>query len=326
MNHRSFLRVIVVLAVLAWADTSGGREPPRPSLYVLTDRHIVQVDRPTGRVFRSVRPPRAARRIAAGFDTLLVWGGRTVTALDGSVLTPKGRATFEDEVADAVVAGTVVVVASGPLLHVMREDLGGTLARIRVPKAVHELTAFDGVVYAIDDVVVPYYVHHIALGRPETPKVTTLQLADVYGRAERQAVRDRWYVLVSGQRGVGGLPRRTTMLVLGPDPPLRVLERWPIDYGMSAFVVHDGVMYWGGVDADGRLLLYGRDASASGVRKVAARLGRVGDVPAEGLARVGPTLFLAAGRTVWAVDLRATRLNPVLVYRGPDPILAIAAR
>lgn len=315
------------LGVLIWAGTSTGREPPRPSLYVLTNRRITQVDRPTGRVFRTVRSPGLeARRMAAGFDTLLVWGGRTVTTLDGTTLAPKGRASFDADVADAAVAGTLIVVASGRFVHVMREDLGGTLARMRVPKAMHALAAFDSIIYALDDVVTPYYVHHITLDPPQAPKVSTLQLGDVSGRAEHQAVGDRWYVLASGQRGMGGSPSRTTMLVLPLDPPLRVLERWPIDDMMSAFVVYDGAMYWSGTDGDGRLQLYRRGATASGGREVAARLGQVGDVPAHGLVRVGSTLFLAAGRNVWAVDLLAKHFTPVLAYRGSDPILAIAAR
>jgi len=319
--------ILVILAVFAWADTAGGREPPRPSLYVLTDRQIVQVDRPTGRLFRSARlPQRSVTRIAAGPDILVVWGARTVTALDGTLLTPTGRATFADEVADVAIAGTAIVVASGPLVHVMREDLGATLTRIRVPQAVHALGAIDAVVFAIGGVAAPYHVHRLDLRRPGAPRVTTLQLPDLSGGAGRQAFGDRWYVLISGQRGVGDPPRRTTMLVLPLDPPLHVLETWPMEHRIAAFIVYEGAMYWGETDAAGQVQLYRRDVTPSGAGEVVARLGGGGDVPAHGVARSGSTLYLAAGRTVWAVDLRAKPLRGAPVYRGADTIRGIAAR
>ena len=320
---------------LVFAPQEVGHSAPPPPVFLLTQNSVMAADLSTSRIVarRSLKAG-AARKVVAAGGLVLLQGERTVQVLKAQTLETVQTVEFDGEIQDVVVSGALLLVASGSEIHIVRIASAGAtsiIKSIRLPKGAHVLAARGTSIYAIDDVVRPYYSHFIDIQDPYAPRVITMQWAAVIGSLVSQALADRWYVLDTYQRDITGR-RGQRVWALSLKPPIERLTRWDMDVRprgavMREFRVHADTVYWIWGGGDDRVWLFRRRLQSAGVTEKVIPLGPSGEwaglTPRGTIELLGARLYVAAARQFQAFDLDASR-PPVraLQFKSPSPILS----
>jgi len=321
---------------LVFAPQEVGHSAPPPPVFLLTQNSVMAADLSTSRIVarRSLKAG-AARKVVSAGGLVLLQGERTVQVLKAQTLETVQTVEFREEIQDIAVLRALLLVASGSEIHIVRIASAGRpsiITSIRLPKGAHALAARGTSIYAIDDVIRPYYSHFIDIQDPYAPRVITMQWGAVSGRLVSQAIADRWYVVDTYQKGITGR-RGHSVWALSLKPPIEKLTRWdmggmPRGWGMRGFRVHADTLYWIWGGGDDRVWLFRRrlepsDATTEKVIPLGPSGEWVGLTPRGTIELVGSRLYVAAARQLQAFDLDASR-PPVraLQFKSPSPILS----
>lgn len=331
MRQTLFYPTVLCLALTLAFQGAGLFFSPTQAFW-LTQNSVVTVDLSTSRIVAS-HPVKAgaASKIVSSGPFVFLQGDRAVQVLEAQTLKRAHVITFNAEVHDIAASGSLLLVAAGSQIHIVRitsDGQGSILKSLQLPKAAHALTARGTSVYVIDNVVTPFYSHFIDVRDPTAPRLTTMKWGDVYGRLDSQAVADRWYVRQSYQRGFGNR-RGYRLWALSPEPPIEKLGRWEMDEGVREFRVHAETLYWIRGGGDDRVWLFRRRLQpAEAATEKVIPLGSfewVGPRTLDAIELVFSRLYVAVARQFLAFDLDPAR-QPVRVLRvrSPSPILSFS--
>jgi hypothetical protein len=316
---------------------------PAAQVVVLTRDRIIAVDPASSRLAMSrSSAPGEARKVVAGGPFVFLQRKQAVEVLDGRTLQRLHIAEWPDDVRDIAASGSLLLVAVGPDVHILRVGASGQTAALRavhLPKPIDALAASGMRAYALDDFQVPLNMHRIDLTRPEAPRVETMPWVETNAHLRAQAVGDRWYVLVGyttiSERGqyVVMLPATAPLRELGHRTTAR--ERRPLRPGAAApyfvddFRVFRGV-FFGVAPADDHLWLVRRPLGPDTAEtQRVADLGAVaGWPPVErrgAMELAGARLFAGASGALVAFELDPVRPpTRVLTVPMPSPVISIA--
>ena len=334
--------VVAALGILAVVPSALTVAAPAAQLIVLTQDRIASVDVAASRliVSRATTPGDARKVVATGLFVFLQ-RKHAVDILDPRTLVRLHAVDWAEDVRDIATSGSLLLVAVGSDVYVLRVGTGGqtsTLRSIRLTKAVDALTAVGTRAYALDDLRVPLYMHRIDLSRLESPRVDTMPWTETNAHLRAQAVDDRWYVLIAytaiSERGqyIVMLPATTPLRELGhrtvarERKPLRVGT--PVQHFVEDFRVFRGV-FFGIAPADDHVWLVRRNlaAEAAETQRV-ADLGPVGSPGTErrgAMELVGSRLYVGTSSGLQGYELDPVRPpTRVVNLQMPSPVVSIA--
>lgn len=334
--------VAAAVSILALALPTVAVSAPAAQMVVLTQDRITSVDLASSRlvVSRATSPGDARKVISAG-PFVFLQRKEAVDILDARTFQRLHMVEWSEEVRDVATSGSLLLVAVGSDVHVLRVGVGGqtsTVRSVHLTKAVDALTAVGTRAYALDDLRVPLYMHRIDLSRPESPRVDTMPWTETNAHLRAQAVDDRWYVLIAytaiSERGqyVVMLPATTPLRELGhrtvarERKPLRAGA--PVQYFVEDFRVFRGVLF-GIAPVDDHLWLVRRNlATETAETQRVADLGPVGSSGTERRGTtdlVGSRLYVGTPSGLMAYELDPVRPpTRVVNFPMPSPVVSIA--
>ncbi len=321
---------------LAFAPQEVGHSAQSAPVFLLTQNSVMAADLSVSRIVAR-RPLKAgaARKVVSAGGFVLLQGERTVQVLLAQTLETVQAVEFDREIQDIEVSGALLLVASGSEIHIVRIASPGATSIIKsipLPKGAHAIEARGTFIYAIDDVVLPYYSHFIDVQYPHAPRVITMRWGAVSGRLVSQAIADRWYVLDTYQKDITGR-RGHSVWALSLKPPIVKLRRWdmgvmPFGLVMREFRVNADTLYWMRGGGDDRVWLFRRrlepsDAITEKVIPLGPSAEWAGLTPRGTIELLGSRLYVAVAREFLAFDLEASRPPVrVLQFKSPSPILS----
>jgi len=336
--------LLAILSLLAIVPPTPAVFAPASQIVVLTQDRIVAVDLGSSRLVVSrATSPGEARKVASTGAFIFVQRKQAVDILDPRTLVRVHSVDWTEEVRDIAASGSLLLVAVGSDVHLLRVGTGGqtsTVRSIHLTKAADALTVVGTHAYALDDLRVPLFMHRIDLGRPESARVDTMPWTETNAHLKAQAVDDRWYVLVAyttiSERGqyVIMLPATTPLRELGnrtvarERKPLRAGA--PVQYFVEDFRVFRGA-FFGVAPADDHLWLVRRNLATEAVEtQRIVDLGSVGPVGVErrgAIELVGSRLYAGTPTGLLGFDLDPVRPpTRVVNLQTASPVVSIATQ
>jgi hypothetical protein len=264
------MRFALVFAVsilgLIWAIDATSAAPRLPTAaYLLTQTSIVKVDTTTWKpATKQTISLHAPRKVAYGDPFVFVLHTNGVDVLDAQSLRTLRTLSFASEVRDIAGSRSMLLVAAGNRVELLRLGRDGTVqdrSAVTLVERAAAIAVEDTRAYILDDSQSPINAYIIDLRRPTQPPAT-FRWNETNGLMKAQAIADRWYVLLhfntASQEG-------ESITILPSTSPLRVLERRSIDaksktapqdpppWFIREFRVHRDILY--GLYDDGRQII-----------------------------------------------------------------------